>query len=104
MLVGDLLFLMNRRGILTCLEAKTGAVVWKERLAGAYSTSPSYANGLIYWFNEDAVCTIIRPARKLEIVRTNRLDKDILVSTPAVSENALFVRTERSLYRIQKRK
>ena len=102
LLVGDLLFLVNRRGITSCLDAITGDVIWKERLEGAYSASPIHANGGIYMFNEDSVCTIIKPARKLEILATNRLPKDILMATPAVSDNALFIRTERYLYRVQK--
>jgi len=101
LLVGDLLFLVNRRGIATCLEAKTGQLVWKERLAGNFSASPIYANHRIYFFNEEATTTIIRPTRKFEIVSVNRLASQPLMATPAVDGNALVIRTASYLYRIE---
>lgn len=101
LLVGDLLFVVNRNGIATCLEAKSGTVVWQERVKGAFSASPIYADGRIYLFNEDAVCTVIKPAREFEVLAVNPLAKEQLMATPAVAGNALFVRTEKHLYRIE---
>ena len=65
LLAEGLLFLVNRNGIATCLEPKTGEVIWQERLKGAYSASPIYSKGRIYFFNEDAIYTVIKPSRKL---------------------------------------
>ena len=101
LLVGDLLLVVNRRGIATCLEAKTGTIVWKERLRGRYSASPVYAENRIYLFNEDATTTVIRPGRKLDVVTTNELAKQQLLATPAVDGNAFIIRTENYLYRIE---
>ena len=101
MLVGDLLFLVNRAGIATCLEAKTGEIVWRERLSGKYSASPIYAKDRIYFFNEDATTTVIRPGRKLDVIATMALAKQKLCATPAVDGNAFIVRTEDYLYRIE---
>ena len=44
LLVKDLLFTVNHQGIVSCFEAKTGKLVWKERLDGNYSASPIYSN------------------------------------------------------------
>ena len=101
LLVDELLYLINRGGIATCLEAKTGKLIWKERLKGAYSASPIYANGRIYLFNEDATSTVLRPARKLEVIATNTLAKQSLLATPAVDGNAFIIRTGGHLYRIE---
>lgn len=101
LLVGDLLFVVNRQGIATCLEARTGTIVWKERLRGQYSASPIYAEGRIYLFNEDATTFVIRPERQLEIVATNVLDKQPLLASPAVDGNAFIIRTEGFLYRVE---
>ncbi len=103
LLVGELLFVVNRNGIATCLEAKTGKLVWKERLRGRYSASPIYAKNRVYLFNEDATTTVIRPARKLTVVATNALAEQPLLATPAVDGNALIIRTENYLYRIEER-
>ncbi|MAR13872.1 MAG: quinonprotein alcohol dehydrogenase [Blastopirellula sp.] len=101
LLIGDLLYIMNRDGVATCLDAKTGERVWRERLRGKYSASPIYAQGHIYLFNDDATTTIIRPGRKLEVVASNSLSRQQLRATPAIDENAWILRTENYLYRIE---
>lgn len=101
LLIDDLLYVVNRKGIATCLDATTGSKVWKKRLKGAYSASPVYAGGHIYLFNEDATATVIRPGREPDIVSTNRLPPQILCASPAIDGNALIIRTESSLYRIE---
>jgi outer membrane protein assembly factor BamB len=101
LLVGDLLFLVNRNGVATCLEAESGNLVWQERIKGAYSVSPIHAKDRIYFFSEDGVCTIIKPARTLEILAVNSLPGERLLATPAIAGNALFIRSENHLYRIE---
>jgi outer membrane protein assembly factor BamB len=101
LLVDDLLFVVNRGGIATCLEARTGKVVWKERLKGAYSASPIYARGRIYLFNEEGLATVIRPSRKYEVIASNVLAKQPFMATPAVDGDAFIMRTGGHLYRIE---
>ncbi|MCP4191290.1 MAG: PQQ-like beta-propeller repeat protein [Planctomycetaceae bacterium] len=101
LLVGDLLFVVNRDGIATCLEAKSGNPVWKQRLPGRYSASPIYVTDRIYLFNEDATTTVIRPDRELDVVATNPLSSQRLLATPAIDGDAMIIRTEDFLYRIE---
>ena len=101
LLVDDLLFVVNRGGIATCLEARTGKVVWKERLKGTYSASPIYARGRIYLFNEEGLTTVIRPSRKYEVIANNTLAKQPFMATPAVDGDAFIMRTGGHLYRIE---
>lgn len=101
LLVDDLLYVVNRAGLITCLEAKTGALVWRERLDGKYSASPILAKDRIYLFDEDATCTILRPGRKFDVLAVNSLGRQPLRATPAVDGNALIVRTYDALYRIE---
>ncbi len=101
LLAEGLLFLVNRNGIASCFEPKTGELIWQERLKGAYSASPIYTKGRIYFFNEDAICTVIKPSRKLEIMNTNALARQALMATPAVDGSAFYIRTEKHLYCIR---
>jgi len=101
LLVDDLLYVVSRQGILSCLEAKTGEAVWKNRLEGQYSASPIHAENRIYYFNENAVCTVIRPGRTFEELAVNRLDDQPLMASPAVAGDSLFIRTEKYLYRVE---
>lgn len=99
-LAGDLLFMINDVGVTTCLEAQTGTMVWKARLAGEYSASPILADNRIYFFNEDGKATVIEAGREFKILGENLLD-DGFMASPAAAGGALFLRTRTHLYRIQ---
>ena len=100
-IIKGLLFVVDRNGYISCIEAKTGKSIWQKRMKGRFSASPILANNLIYFFNEDTVCTIIKPTRELEIVTENKLSSDKLMATPAFDENSIYIRTENNLYRIK---
>jgi outer membrane protein assembly factor BamB len=100
-LVGDLLFVINDSGIASCLEAKTGAEVWRERVGGAYSASPLYAEGHVYLFAEDGKATVLDAGRTFKVLAENKLE-DGFMASPAVSGKALYLRTKTHLYRIEK--
>lgn len=82
-----------------CLNAKTGAPAWVQRLPGAYSASPVFADGRIYFLNEEGVATVIAPGAEFRVLATNRIDGATLTSM-AVSAGSFFIRTDTALYRI----
>jgi outer membrane protein assembly factor BamB len=99
-LSGDLLFMINDVGVATCLEAKTGTLVWKSRLAGEYSASPLLAGDRVYFFNEEGKATVVEAGREFKVLGESLLDNGFMAS-PAVADGALFLRTKTDLYRIQ---
>ena len=101
LLIKDLLYVVNHEGIMTCLEAKTGETVWKQRLPGKYSATPIYTDDRIYLFNESSHCTIIQPGRRFQTIAESSLSPQQLMATPAVDGNAFIVRTAGFLYRIE---
>lgn len=98
-LVDGLLYLLNSGGILTCLDAATGAEVWKERLPGTYTASPLFVGGHLLFFNEAGLCTITRTGREFTKVRENRVAGG-LMACPAAVDGALILRTRSHLYSI----
>lgn len=100
LLVGDLLFMVNEAGILSCLDAASGDLVWRHRLGGHYSASPVYADGHIYFASEDGDLPVIEAAREYRPLATNHLD-DGCMASPAIAGRALFLRTKKSLYCIE---
>lgn len=102
-LVDDLLFMVADKGVMTCIDAKTGQTVWQERVAGEYSASPIYAGGHVYFFSHEGPMTVIRPGRKFQKVAENRLAEGCM-ATPAAVGNALFIRTIGHLYRIEEQR
>jgi outer membrane protein assembly factor BamB len=100
LLLDDLLFMIGDAGIATCLEAKTGSVVWTARVQGEYSASPIAAAGRVYFFSEDGRTTVIEAGREFKVLAENQLD-DGFMASPAVAGDALFLRTRTHLYRIE---
>ncbi len=97
--VADELYLVTDGGIATCLDARTGAIVWQQRLGGTYSASPVFADGRIYFLAEQGVTTVIAPGKEFRRLAANALDGGLLASM-AVSSGSLFLRTDSHLYRI----
>ncbi len=102
LVVGDELYVVSDKGIATCLDTKTGDVVWSERLGGNFSSSPLFADGRIYVGNRDGATFVIRPGRSFELLATNQLDGQIF-ATPAALGRALYLRTDEALYRLENR-
>ena len=102
LVVGDLLFMVNDNGIATCLEAKTGKLVWRERLTGEFSASPVYAAGHVYFSNQDGTTYVVAADREFDLVETNKLDAGFMAS-PAIAGSELFLRTKTHLYCIAKK-
>jgi outer membrane protein assembly factor BamB len=100
LLIGDLLYLVNERGVASCLEALTGHLVWQQRLDGQFSASPIYAGGSIYFFNQEGKSFVMAPGRVARVLAINQL-ADGCMASPAVADGALFIRTRTHLYRIQ---
>jgi outer membrane protein assembly factor BamB len=97
--VGDELYVVNDGGIATCIDARSGAIVWQQRLGGTYSASPVFADGRIYFLAEQGVTTVIAPGREFRRLAANTLDGGLLASM-AISGGSLFLRTDSHLYRI----
>jgi len=102
LVVGDAVYLVSDKGIATCLDAATGEVRWTGRLGGSFSSSPLFADGKIYVGNRDGQLFVIRPGAFLDILATNDFGEAIMAS-PAAVGRAVYVRTERALYRLEKR-
>ncbi len=100
LLLGDLLYAIEDNGTATCWEARTGKVVWSERIGGHYSAAPLAAGGRIYLFSEEGKATVIAAGREFKQLAENQLG-DGFMASPAVSGNALYLRSRTQLYRIE---
>lgn len=101
-LLDDNLYFVSDGGIVRCLNAETGDEKWFNRLPGDYSASPLAAEGRLYFFNQDGVCTVLKAGESFDVLATNRLDSAIMAS-PAVAGKSLFVRTATSLYCLEQK-
>ena len=99
-LAGDLLYGFDDNGVATCWEAKTGTVVWSERIGGNCSAAPLVAEGRLYFFNEEGKTTVVGAEREFKKLAENQLGDGFMASS-AVSGRALYLRSRTNLYRIE---
>ena len=100
LLVDNDLYVVSDNGILTQVDSRTGAVRYQQRLgAGSYSASPVFAEGRLYFLSEEGVTTVIAPGPAFTRLAVNRVDGATLASM-AVVAGAIFLRTDRFLYRL----
>jgi len=102
---GKYLFVTNDRGILWCLDAKTGKEIWGgQRIKAAiYSASPVLADGKLYVTSEDGLVTVVRAGPQFEVLAENDM-KEYTLSSPAISDGQIFIRTAGALYAIGARR
>jgi len=98
---GSLVYVINDRGIMFCLEARTVREVYgRQRLRpGTYSASPVLADGRIYVTNEDGVTSVIQAGPEFRVLAENDFD-DYTLSSPAVSGGRIYFRTTKFLWAI----
>ncbi len=99
LLVGNELYLVSDGGIASCVDAKTGEEHWSERIGTKYSASPVYADGRIYFQDELGKGTVLRPGKKFQKLGENGFGEATLASY-CVGDGAIFLRTEKHLYKV----
>jgi outer membrane protein assembly factor BamB len=86
-------------GMVSCMDAKTGKLLYRERLGapGLYCSSPICADGRIYIASRKGIITVFKAGDTLEVLAKNGL-KEPIFATPAVVDNKLYVRTVKDMY------
>ena len=92
-------FVLSKPNVLTRAAAEDGKTQWKSRLTGNFSGSPVIAGNLLYAFNEDGTGHVVDIANRGETLGTIDLGETVL-STPAVADGALFIRSDGHLWKI----
>jgi outer membrane protein assembly factor BamB len=95
----DRVYVVANGGTVSCLDAKSGQVVFRGRLGagGAYFSSPVEAGGRIYFASYEGVVSVISGGDRLEVLAKNDLGEP-LFATPAFTGNAIYIRTPTKLY------
>ena len=101
MLLGDRYYMMTDDGVATCLNAKTGEIIWTSRVGGRYWASPIAANGLVYFPSQEGTLVVVKASDEFELVAMNKLESGFNAS-PAVAGDSLILRTFTHLYRVDK--
>jgi outer membrane protein assembly factor BamB len=97
-----LLYALTDNGILSAYDPNTGERIYQQRIAGGagFSASPIAANGRLYLASEDGDVFVVKAGRTFELLGTNRMGEP-LMATPAISGNAIFIRTLTALVAVR---
>jgi outer membrane protein assembly factor BamB len=88
--------------ILASADARSGAVLGQLRLKGAFTSSPVISGGRLYCFNEQGVAHVIKLDGKEPAIETTANLQEAILCTPAIANGALYVRSDKHLWKIGK--
>ena len=97
LIVNDLIYFTNEGGVVSCLDLKSGKNRWKGRIGGNHWASPIYQSGKIYFFSQEGRISVISSGTEFKKLATNDFETSF-VASPAVSEDALILRSATHLY------
>lgn len=95
-----LLYNLQVNGQLTCFDALTGEVKYKESLGEAFTASGIAADGKVYFSSEEGNIYVIQAGASYKLLAKNKMN-DICMATPAISGNTLFFRTQHSVVAVE---
>ena len=93
-------FTLTGATVLVAADSKTGAIDWRLRLIGTFYSSPIAAASRLYLFNDAGLGQIVALGEKQGTIVSTRDFHESILCTPAVSENSLYVRSDRHLWKI----
>ena len=98
---GNQVFVVNRANVLTSASVESGEINWRLRIKGPVSASPVTTSNILFIFSEEGICQIIDISDIKEARVLNEIDfQDTILCTPAASSDSLFVRSDKSLWRV----
>jgi len=100
LLIDDILYTVSDMGVITARATATGRELWSQRLGGPASASPVYAEGRIYVCDENGKTSVLKPGAKFDLLERNVV-KGRVQASPALAGQAIYLRTDTHLYRIE---
>ena len=98
------LYFVTDNGFFSCFNATTGEPNYQQvRLPKPYSfkASPVGANGKLYLSTEDGDVVVLKMGEEYEVIATNALEGHSFISSPAIVNGEIFLRSETSLFCIR---
>ena len=94
------IYCLNRTGVLTCADISDGTVRWQLRLKGPFWATPVAVGNYLYCINHDGLTQVVELGKKGKIIARNQLS-DKVYGSPAIANNAIYIRSEHALWMIQ---
>jgi len=98
----DYLYICGDRGVLTCVNAKTGTQIYQQRIneqSIGFSASPVAGDGKLFLASEDGDIYVIKAGPVYELLGVNPMG-EAMIATPAISGGLLIVRGQHHVFGI----
>ncbi len=95
----DRLYTMNR-GVIASFNAETGEPLSKLRVGGNYWSTPVIAGDHMYMFSQDGTGYVVKLGDELEVVHKHDFGDEVMLGSPAISDGAMFIRSDKSIWKI----
>ena len=89
--------------MLSSYDAKTGTLIYQQRLPSSFSASPIAADGKLYLASEDGDVFVVKAGRQYELLQKNVMGQP-LMATSALTQGMLIVRADNAIYALGERK
>jgi outer membrane protein assembly factor BamB len=96
-LYNGLVYVVTEMGILSCIEASSGKVVWTERVEGHFVGSLVAGDGKIYLMSDSGETTVISAAREFDLISRNAIGEESN-SSPVISNADILIRGAEHLF------
>jgi outer membrane protein assembly factor BamB len=90
---------MNNSGVLACGDIATGERLWQLRVGGQHWSTPVVAGDRMYCINSEGAAKVVQLGDEGTVVSENKFGEEIKGSA-AISDGALYVRSDRFLWKI----
>ncbi|MCA9151648.1 MAG: PQQ-binding-like beta-propeller repeat protein, partial [Planctomycetales bacterium] len=103
-LIDDRIYMVADGGLLTCVNAGSGEIIYRQRLGttGHYRASPVATATSLYVVSEAGVLSVIQLGDKFKLISQSELG-DRVDATPALDRNTIYIRTEGHLHAFRSR-
>ena len=100
---GHLYWAHDETGVVYCADAKTGKLVYQERLsppAGRIYASATLADGKLYYVSRTSGVFVLQAGPQFKLLARNQFASDTSVfnASPALSEGRIYLRSDQALY------
>ena len=103
LIYGDLFYTLADNGVLSAYDAKTGELVYQQRLPSSFSASPVAADGKLYLPSEDGDVFVVKAGRQYELLSKNTMGQPLMAS-PALSQGMIILRGQSAVYALGEKK
>ncbi|MBN1443657.1 MAG: PQQ-binding-like beta-propeller repeat protein, partial [Planctomycetes bacterium] len=96
---GELLFLLETQGWVTCYDASDGSKQWEHEIESNFYSSPSLAGDRLLVIDQKGVSYLLHAGRELKELGSSKLGEGV-ISSPAFSAGRIFIRGQKHLFAI----